>query len=349
MSIKPSVDYIVVGLGIAGLSFCEQLDRAGKSFVVIDSGEKGATAVAGGVVNPVVLKRFTPAWNSAAFLESAQSFYLSLAAKLDADIYRQLPIHRIFNNPQEQNDWMVASDLSKLSSFLSSEILTGDNPSVKSPFGLGQVNYGFKIDTGLMLRSYRSYLHRKNCLHQADFSYPQLEIKNDGIAYANLSAKKIVFAQGAAVSENPYFTIDTLIPKKGEYIVFKSASLKLKSVLKGPFFIIPLEGDLYKAGATFVHGDFSYSETEQSRNQIVAAVEKMIDGPVEVVDQMVGMRPTVKDRRPLLGSISEEKVIFFNGLGTRGIMMAPLLSQWLFDALEKGEALPKEVNIRRYS
>ena len=55
------VDYIIVGLGIAGLSLCEVLLKANKSFVVIDQGTDAATLVSGGVFNPVVLKRFTPA------------------------------------------------------------------------------------------------------------------------------------------------------------------------------------------------------------------------------------------------------------------------------------------------
>ena len=37
-------DYIIVGLGIAGITFCEQLERYGDSFVVFDTAEESATA-----------------------------------------------------------------------------------------------------------------------------------------------------------------------------------------------------------------------------------------------------------------------------------------------------------------
>ncbi|MGB0261074.1 MAG: NAD(P)-binding protein [Flavobacteriaceae bacterium] len=37
------VDYIVVGLGLAGLAFCEQLRKNNKSFVVFDHGPTSAS------------------------------------------------------------------------------------------------------------------------------------------------------------------------------------------------------------------------------------------------------------------------------------------------------------------
>ena len=58
------VDYIVVGLGLAGLAFVEELISNKKSFVVFEDNSQTSSLVAGGVYNPVVLKRFTPVWNA---------------------------------------------------------------------------------------------------------------------------------------------------------------------------------------------------------------------------------------------------------------------------------------------
>ena len=103
------------------------------------------------------------------------------------------------------------------------------------------------------------------------------------------------------------------------------------------------------AGATFAHGDYEFAVTEKGRKQLLKAVSAMIGCPFEVVDQLVGMRPTIKDRRPVLGSLDNENILFFNGLGTRGLLMAPLLSGWLTAYAERGEKLPSEVDIRRFS
>ena len=50
------VDYIVIGIGLAGISFCEQLKANHKTFVVFDNKSQQSSAVAGGLYNPVVLK-----------------------------------------------------------------------------------------------------------------------------------------------------------------------------------------------------------------------------------------------------------------------------------------------------
>jgi len=77
-----NVDYIIVGMGIAGLVFSKTLRDHGKSFVVIDSPKQGATKASGGVLNPTVLKRFTPAWNTVEFVLKAATFYESLATDI---------------------------------------------------------------------------------------------------------------------------------------------------------------------------------------------------------------------------------------------------------------------------
>ena len=341
-------DYIIVGLGIAGITFCEQLERYGHSFVVFDTGEESATAIAGGTINPVMLKRFTPVWQAAEFFSEAYSFYHEVSKKLNTPFVDVMPIHRILNDVLEQNNWLLASDTKKLSSYISSEIFTDENLSVVMPFGYGSVLKSFKLNLEKMLRAYRQYLLKKDCLISKKFDHTKLMVGKNEIQYENFKAKQLVFAEGVAAMHNPYFSIDSLIPKKGEYIIFKAPQLRLECILKGAFFIIPMGNDLYKAGATFSHGDTSYTVTSKGKDQLVAAVKKMISCPFEVVDQVIGMRPTVKDRRPLLGRISESKPIFFNGLGTRGLLMAPLLAKQLYNYAENSIPLSEEIDINRY-
>ncbi|RLD29560.1 MAG: FAD-dependent oxidoreductase [Bacteroidetes bacterium] len=342
------IDYIVVGLGIAGITFCEQLERHGHSFVVFDTAEGSATAIAGGTINPVMLKRFTPVWKATEFFSEAHSFYHEVSKKLNSPFVDVMPIHRILNDVLEQNNWLLASDTKKLSPFISSEIFTTENHSVVMPFGFGSVLHSFKLNLERMLKAYRQYLLKKECLISEKFDHTKLVIGKKDFQYTSIKAKQIVFAEGTAAIHNPYFSLNCLIPKKGEYIIFKAPQLRLERILKGAFFIIPLGNDLYKAGATFAHGDTSLMITSKGRDELVAAVKKMISCPFEVVDQVVGMRPTVKDRRPLLGRLLGGKPIFFNGLGTRGLFMAPLLAKLLYDYAENNVPLSKEIDINRF-
>jgi len=317
--------------------------------MVIDGPQPAASKVAGGVVNPVVLKRFTPIWNLPQFFEAALPFYTMMADRIGVNFLQEVSLLRVLNSVEEQNDWLVASDKRSLSSFLSAEVFKNSNPNVLAPFGYGGVKEVFQINTPLLLDAYRTDLIQKEQLLSESFEYEALQLDAaTGIEYKNYRARKLVFAEGAGAIHNPLFSLDCLIPKKGEYIVFKSAELNLDAILKGPIFIIPLGNHLYKAGATFDHHGKSPEITETGKLQLETAVRKLIHCPFEVVDQMAGMRPTVKDRRPLLGTIEHPSVLFYNGLGTRGLGMAPLLSQQLYDYAENDTPLPSEVNITRF-
>ena len=73
------IDYLIVGLGLAGISFCEQLEGNSKTYRVIADKSQTSSVVAGGLYNPVILKRFTLAWNAKEQLEQALPFYEKLS------------------------------------------------------------------------------------------------------------------------------------------------------------------------------------------------------------------------------------------------------------------------------
>ena len=341
-------DYIIVGLGIAGITLCEQLQNNGKSFVVIDSGAKGSTAKSGGVFNPTVLKRFTAAWNASAFYLVAINYYKTLSGKLGKDFFVETPIFRIFKSVEEQNNWSVASDKKELRQFLSSEFLKNDNPAIEAPFGYGKILGTAQIQTDILLSEYRNLLLKANSLLAEVFQYNDVFHKENGVVYKNISAKKIIFAEGAQAVENPFFPKHTLIGNKGEYLIIKVPELKLKTLLKGPVYVIPMGNDQYKVGATYSRDDYSLHTTNEAKEEILLKLKTVINCPFQLIGHTAGVRPTTKDHRPLLGSLKENpNFIFFNGLGSRGFLMAPLLSEILFNYLENDTPIPKEMDILR--
>ena len=96
------VDTIIVGLGLAGLAYAEHLLARGKSFVVFSDRSQQASMVAGGLYNPVILKRFTGAWNGAAQLDYALPFYERLEGPLDVKLVFHWPVLRRFASLGEQ-------------------------------------------------------------------------------------------------------------------------------------------------------------------------------------------------------------------------------------------------------
>ena len=99
---------LIVGLGLAGLAYAEQLRRAGLSFHIIDGGIGGSSQIAAGIYNPTVLKRFSLSWNGDLFHSYALPFYEQLQSRLDSNFIHPAPIHKIFNKQSEHNDWVSA-------------------------------------------------------------------------------------------------------------------------------------------------------------------------------------------------------------------------------------------------
>jgi len=90
-----TIDYIVVGSGLAGISFCETLKQNQKSFVVIDNDVvQTSSTVAGGLYNPLVLKRFTKVWKAQEQLDVALPMYAKLEKTLGITLNYKTPVYR---------------------------------------------------------------------------------------------------------------------------------------------------------------------------------------------------------------------------------------------------------------
>ena len=90
------VDYLIVGLGLAGLAFVEELIKANKSFIVFEDDSQTSSLVAGGVYNPVILKRFSPVWNAKEQLAIALPFYENLEKKFNQTFDQKFVIKKAF-------------------------------------------------------------------------------------------------------------------------------------------------------------------------------------------------------------------------------------------------------------
>lgn len=345
---KP-VDYLIVGFGLAAVSLCELLEREGKSFVVIDNNKNYSSKVSGGLYNPVILKRFTLSWNAKAQLATAMPIYKRLEQQLNTQLDFKFPVRRKFTSVQDQNNWAVACDNPKLREFLNPEIIPNSNSNIIAPFGFGQVKGSGKIDTVILLQAYQSYLMESARFNVAEFNYQELDIHKEGVTYGDLKAKRLIFSEGFGLKKNPYFDSKHLKGNKGELLIIHAPALALDFVVKTDVFIIPLGDHKYSVGATYNWQDKDLNPTAEGKQKLLNALHKLMDCEYVVVDYKVGIRPTVSDRRPLVGTHPKYKQLaLLNGLGTRGIMIAPTVARQLYEHLERGKSLPEEINWQRF-
>ncbi len=343
------VDYIIVGLGLAGLAFVEELIRSGKTFVVFEDSSQTSSLVAGGVYNPVILKRFTPVWNAKEQLAIALPFYISLEKKLNKTFDFKFSTRKVFKSIEDQNNWFLASDKPMLSDFMNPEIISEKIDEIIGDFGFGEVYQTGRIDTHQLISTYRGYLKENHLIRNEKFEHSAINFLEDNIHYKDFISKRIVFCEGFGVKQNPYFKELPLKEAKGETLTIHAPQLKVNFLIKSTLFVLPLGDDIYKVGATFNWKDTTSNPSQEGREELIDKLKKVIQTPYKIIDHSAGIRPTVKDRRPLVGIHSKHKQLaILNGLGTRGVMMAPSMAKQLYGFLEEGIDLDPEINCNRF-
>ena len=343
------IDYLIIGSGLAGISFAEVALQNDKSIYVFDNNSQNSSKIAGGLYNPVILKRFSEVWLAQEQLHLMNNFYSVIEEKLKCKVDFKKPILRKFFSVEEQNNWFAASDKVALAPFLSTELIHKKYPGIYSPYGYGEVLQTGYVDTALLLAKYKEYLIKQKLFQEESFDYNSLQIENGSIRYKNIEAKHIVFAEGFGMHFNPYFKELPLDGTKGELFIIKAPGLDLDVIINTSVFILPLGNDLFKVGATYNWKDKTDLPTEDGKTELIERIKEIITCDFEIVEHFAGVRPTVKDRRPLVGTHQDyESIHILNGLGTRGVMLGPAMAKELFEFIEFKIPLNKEIDINRF-
>lgn len=341
-----NVDYIIVGGGYAGLFFAHQLLKNNKTFVLFSDGKKGASRISAGMVNPVVLKKFTTFWLAQQQIDFLQQIFLEIEQYLGKNYLLKKTVHPIFHDENEKTLWLKKAADDSLSPFLNTQFSFFSD--ILNPFGTGEVLQSARLDVELFFKNFFEYLEEKRYLINNRFIHKK--VKPQQSVYDDIHYKHIVFCEGMAVKQNPYFADIPVNANKGHHLSVKlSQKLSEDFTFKKKHFLFPLKNNLYYYGGTYDRNQFDEKIDESAVEQLKSGLSEFYSGTFDVADIHFGFRPTVKDRRPILGTHSEfENLYVFNGLGARGVLNGNYFSRELFEHIEYGKPLLAEVDLKRF-
>jgi glycine/D-amino acid oxidase-like deaminating enzyme len=191
------------------------------------------------------------------------------------------------------------------------------------------------------------WLRQQNRLLLKPFDYQKLSIDPDQIRYETFIASKIIFCEGPNLRANPYFNWLPLRPVKGETLDVQFQA-PLPFMVNRGVFALPID-TIARIGSTFERKDLSWSCSGMGRSELEERLQRLIFKPYRVLAQNAGIRPATEDKRPFIGTHPKyEPLGVFNGLGTKGVSLAPYWAQEFFKFLELGLPLLPEVSINRY-
>ncbi len=346
------VNYIIVGQGLAGTILAQTLLNQNKSILIIDDVSLSqASRIAAGLYNPVVFKRLVKSWMADELLPFMDGFYADAELLLNTKFYFKKRIVKPFAEEQERILWdkKVNEDVGKyLSKTIHDDFL---NDIIYNPLGVSEILFGGNLNTAVYLDSFRNYFKQNNFLLEEKFDYNQLIISDNKVVYKNIEADKIIFCEGYKTIDNPYFSWLPFKLTKGEIITIKinDAIINEEFVLNKGVFILPLGNNTYKVGATYEWNDLTEQTTEKGKIDLIDKLNKVLKVKFEIINHEVGIRPTVIDRRPLIGLHPQHNSLaVFNGMGTKGVMLAPYFAKHFVDFMAGEIALNNEVDIARF-
>lgn len=337
---------LIVGGGIAGVCLSRQLHQLNVDVTLIDSGVNHSTRVAAGMINPMTFRKMVKTWEGDVLLPYLVHFYAELERDTGQRFFFQRSIRRVFSTLHERVLWQERLKDPAYEMYI--EPLANDTPSgVSENFGSGVVASPGYVDSPLFLKAAHEWLQKHVKLIYEEFDFNACNPEES--RYQNVVYDWIIFAEGYRGKENPYFGYLPLQQTKGEVLTVNIEGLNQTEIINRKCFILPTQDGKAKLGATFAWNTTDVSPTDAGREELLQQYSELILLPVEILAQEAGIRPTVTDRRPLLGvHPKHNRLAIFNGLGTKGYMLAPYFSEVFVNRLLHHHELPAEVDIKRF-
>lgn len=337
------VDLMVVGQGIAGSVLSFLAIQRGLDVVVVDAPLPGrSTYVSGGLFNPVTGRRVRKSWNYDLFYKTMKDVYLEIDRQLGVQTFYEMPIYRLLTSKEELNNWETQRLESEYVAYMK-ELFFDLDLRLKKHEAAGVLDKGGFLNAPLFLTKMREYLNQKGEVLEEKFDYSLLT--ND--SYKNFTFDHIVFCEGYRVFENPYFSEINLWATKGETLLIKMEGESFDYVVNKNIFLIPMGKGIYKVGST-LERNLDLSTTQKGLEELKEKISSVVKVPFRVIQQQAGIRPNVRDRKPLLGvARSSDNIFLLNGLGSKGISLAPYCAEHLLQYIYGETDLDADLNWQR--
>jgi glycine oxidase len=343
-------DFIIVGRGLAATVLAHTFHKHHLTFKIIGNPALSQSSlVAAGIWNPVVFKRLTTSWLAEKTVPFLKTFYSEFEKKSGKKIMFEKPIVKPFMQEQEKQLWLKKSK-NELVDFLG-DIVQLENYHIENCNVNGEG--GLVINAGnihLVDFIKASELLFRDHIITEIFDYALIKKDNDCVSYKDTRSKNIIFCEGHLVKNNPFFNWIPLKPAKGEILTVGCPGLELNnSILNKGNFIFQYGAATFKTGSTYKWDDLNDIPTAHGREELESKLKNLVTCEYTVVKHEAGVRPSSVDRRPIVGAHPLHSNFFvFNGLGTKGVMLAPWFANNFVFCYQQKQALNAEADVKRF-
>ena len=351
------IDFLIIGQGLAGSTLAVELLNHGKSILVVDRQDGGgSTRVAAGLITPLTGKGMNPAWRQEECLQKAKVFYRDLEKQSGRKLYHQMPVMRVFGSEKEREKWRAkAQEQDKWAH----ELEKVEGPFAHQHGGI-EMPDGAWLDTLAFLHVVRDKLIDAGAWREAAFNEEDVIFDEGKVKWQDVVADKVILCQGAyglsgIEGYDGWFSKVAHRSAKGEILNLWVDGLDDSKRYHSRGWLAPREGGLWKAGSNYDWKNLDFTPTQEGKAEVLEMLATWIDlgegrdVPMEVIEHEAGVRPIIRNSKPLVGFHPEmPQVGFFNGLGSKGSLMSPAVAEH-FAAHLSGECdLDQELSLANF-
>lgn len=338
---------LIVGQGLAGSLLAWRLMQQGFKVLLLDDGRESASQVAAGLINPITGQRLVKQQDFEVLATAAMADYQRLAKQFDELFFIALPMLRILQTEQERQQAQRRLAQSGYQGFLSELV---SPPEIYAPFGVLQQQQTGYLRTEALLEHLCAYFIEHKAYRQVSFDHADIRLV-PSLQWQDVQPQNVVFCEGYRASQNPWFKCLPFQSAKGEILAGDGRPQNLQQILNFGRWFIPLEGDRFKLGATFVVDQLDTDVTREARDQLLQAFNRVVPGhsSLRLYQQRAGIRPCTLDKQPFIGFHPRHpQLAIFNGFGAKGSLAIPWYAARFADVLQRRAALPFNCDIKRY-
>jgi len=312
-----------------------------------------AYGVAAGVINPVTGRWMTKSWNFDQLLPKAEATYRAIEAELGIEVYHPIPELRFCQNADDVKRAGRRIRNSRYQDVLGRFHEAGiAAPEFNDPQGSFEIRKAAYVELPALVHALRASFAERGLYRDVVFDHAQLQQQDNRWRYGDIHSDKVIFCEGAAHSQNPWFNDIPLQPAKGETLLCQSPTLQLSETLyHHKKWLLPYPDGTFRLGATYDEDDLDPTPTEPKRAELLEAARAALKAPhaIEVTQHLAGIRPSSADNRPILGAHPKAPGLYLlNGLGSKGATTAPWMTEQLAAHLLEGEPIDPEVALERF-
>lgn len=326
---------LIIGQGIAGTLLAWRLHQRSIQVTIVDDARPGrSSAAAAGLLNPITGRRLTLADRAPELLPVATRFYQELEQHgSHRPLFHPMPILREWQTSEEQTLWQQRRNEPHYLDF-GEAIDDAEFPKGALVIrGGGWISYDhlheIPVKSGIPVR-------------RATLTTHDLDCRTEGVFWQDQRWDAVVFCHGYAPETLAARGLDWN-PAAGDILTVRLPGWDASRIRVREWFTIPLGGERYRVGSTYHRDDLSVHPQAHRAEQLCRTIADWTGCQPEILDHRVGIRPSLRRRRPLIGRLPQlPRAYVCNGLGSKGGLWAPWAA-WHLTALLLGEASPDPV------